>query len=142
MVPGPVAESHMPKALRRRRISSAGRTLVVAAFVSLALATITNSALAGRPHSHPFRGSATLVGTIRSCGAIPRSRCRPVTAHVTATKDHGGGSASGTVHGKFSWRVRAGHYTVVAVWHGFKETRHVFARRHQTTQVRVTFNTK
>ena len=128
--------------LDRRRITSVGRVLVVAALASLALAAITANAVAGRPHSHPFRGSATLAGTVRGCGALPPGRCKLVTAHVTASKDHGGSTVSGDVHGDFSWRVRAGRYTVVAVWNGFRETRHVLARRHQTTRVRITFHTK
>ncbi len=126
--------------LVRMKIRSVGRIVGASAVASILLAGITANALA--VHPHPLHASATLAGTIRGCGGPPPGRCEPLTAHIsaTSTKDHGSAGVSGTAHGKFSYRVPAARYTIVARCNGVNENRHVFARGHQTTRVRFTFH--
>jgi hypothetical protein len=103
------------------------------------LAATTTNAVAVRPHFHL---SARLAGTIRGCEGGPPEHCEPLTAHISAKKDHGDAGVSGAAHGKFSWPIWAGRYTVVARWNGVEEIRHVYARRHHTARVRFTFHTR
>ena len=117
--------------------------LIVAAGCSAAAGSVGSS--------HPYPGTATLLGIARDCGGphIPGHAiyCQPqpdVNVRVILRSGRYRGETAGTTtdrQGGFRLNLRPGHWAVVAALGADTKQEHVLLEAHKIRRIRFTYNT-